>query len=241
MNTYPHDREAFTQGLVIENGVLYEGTGLYGESTLRRVNMQTGVVEQSVPLPAEVFGEGVTVFGDQLIQLTWQSQIGYVYDAQTFQLERTFSYPGEGWGLTDDGSQLFMSDGTATLRMLDPVTFEERGRLDVTDVTGPVTMLNELEFIRGEIWANVWQTDHIVRIDPQTGSVLGWIDLTGLLSQEERAQGADVLNGIAYDQVTERVFVTGKLWPKLFEIELIAQPAPGTGMREQLWLPINFS
>jgi glutaminyl-peptide cyclotransferase len=169
-----------------------------------------------------LFGEGIAIYGDRIIQLTWQSHIGLVYDKTSFELLRTFSYPTEGWGLTHDGARLIMSDGTATLHFLDPETFVEVGQVEVYDVDGPVVRLNELEYIGGEIYANIWQTDRIVRIDPQTGQVLGWVDLSGLLSPEDRQQPVDVLNGIAYDPASDRLFVTGKLWPKLFEIELVA-------------------
>jgi glutaminyl-peptide cyclotransferase len=220
INTYPHDPSAFTQGLVFTDGVLYEGTGLYGQSSLRRVALETGAVLQSCALSAQLFGEGIAIYGNRIIQLTWQSHIGLVYDKTSFELLRTFSYPTEGWGLTHDGARLIMSDGTATLHFLDPETFAEVGQVEVYDVDGPVRRLNELEYIGDEIYANIWQTDRVVRIDPQTGQVLGWVDLSGLLSPEDRQQPVDVLNGIAYDPASDRLFVTGKLWPKLFEIEL---------------------
>ena len=221
INTYPHDGHAFTQGLVFEEGILYEGTGLRGRSTLRRVELETGNVLKLVPLPAHLFGEGITIYGDKVFQLTWKAHAGFVYDKDSFELLQEFSYPTEGWGLTHDGERLIMSDGTSTLHFLDPDTLEETGQIQVYDNEGPVTRLNELEYIRGEIYANVWQTDRIARIDPRTGQVTGWIDLAGLLSQEDRSQPVDVLNGIAYDGQLDRLFVTGKLWPKLFEIELM--------------------
>jgi len=222
VKTYPHDPEAFTQGLVYVDGVLYEGTGLNGRSSLRRVDLESGRVLQRRDLAREYFGEGIAVFGKRIIQLTWQSRVGFVYDRESFALQRQFSYPTEGWGLTHDGKSLIMSDGTATLRWLDPETFAETRSLEVRDQNGPVVRLNELEFIRGEIYANIWLTDRIARIDPQTGRVTGWIDLRGLLSPAERQSSADaVLNGIAYDAANDRLFVTGKLWPKLFEITLI--------------------
>lgn len=223
VNTYPHDRRAFTQGLVYVDGTLYEGTGLYGESSLRRVDLATGEVQQQRDLDPQYFGEGIAVVGDRIMQLTWQSNVGFVYDRGSFEPIDQWSYPTEGWGLTYDGSRLIMSDGSATLRFLDPQTFAEIARIDVADANGPVTRLNELEYINGEVWANVWQTDRIARVDPQTGRVVGWLDLTGLLSAEDRAEPVDVLNGIAYDPATERLFVTGKLWPKLFEIEVLPQ------------------
>lgn len=221
VNIYPHDRSAFTQGLVIQDGVLYEGTGLYGRSTLRRVELETGAILQIRELPAQFFGEGITIYGDRIIQLTWQSHIGFVYDKSSFELLETFNYPTEGWGITHDGTRLIMSDGSSTLRFLDPQTFEKTRELEVFDNSGPVTRLNELEYIQGEIYANVWQTDRIVRISPETGRVIGWIELSGLLTEEDRSQPVDVLNGIAYDAEADRLFVTGKLWPKLFEIELV--------------------
>ena len=222
VNTYPHDRSAFTQGLVFEDGVLYEGTGLNGRSTLRRVELETGEVLQIHELPAQFFGEGVTVYGNDIIQLTWQSHVGFVYDRDSFELLQEFNYSTQGWGITHDGERLIMSDGTATLYFLDPETFEEIGRVGVYDNDGSVNRLNELEYVQGEIYANVWQTNCIARIDPQTGQVVGWIELKGLLTPEDRGEPVDVLNGIAYDAENARLFVTGKLWPKLFEIELIS-------------------
>ncbi|MDW8352179.1 MAG: glutaminyl-peptide cyclotransferase [Anaerolineae bacterium] len=223
VRTYPHDPEAFTQGLVYADGVLYESTGLYGRSSLRRVALETGAVLQRRDLSAEHFGEGLALFDGRLIQLTWQNNLGFVYDAQTFDLLRTWTYPTEGWGLTHDGTHLIMSDGSATLRFLDPRSFAVLRELPVTDGGQPVVRLNELEYVNGEVFANVWQTDWVARIDPRTGHVRGWIDLSGLLTPEER-QVADVLNGIAYDAQGDRLFVTGKLWPKLFEITLKPKP-----------------
>jgi len=220
VNTYPHDPEAFTQGLVFEDGFLYESTGLWGRSSLRRVDLESGEVLQVHHLSDTFFGEGITIFGDEIIQLTWRSQTGFVYDKLTFATLRTFSYPSEGWGITHDGQRLIMSDGTSTLYFWDPETLEEIDRVQVRDPDGPVTRLNELAYVKGEIYANVWQTDRIARIDPQTGNVIGWIDLAGLLSPDS-AQHVDVLNGIAYDVEGGRLFVTGKLWPQLFEIKLI--------------------
>lgn len=221
VRTYPHDPAAFTQGLVYLNGVLYEGTGLEGRSSIRKVELETGKVLQQRALPAPFFGEGVTAWRGRLLQLTWQSQVGFVYDLATFRPMSRFAYRGEGWGLTHDGRRLIMSDGTARLRFLDPVTLRETGGVTVTDEGRPVPNLNELEFVGGEVYANVWTTDRLARIDPATGKVTGWIDLSGLLSAADRRAGAvDVLNGIAYDAAGKRLFVTGKLWPKLFEIEL---------------------
>ena len=221
VSAYPHDRNAFTQGLVFQDDILYEGTGLRGRSTLRKVELETGKVLQLYALSPQFFGEGVTVYGDKIIQLTWQSNTGFVYDKDSFKLLQTFNYPTEGWGITHDGERLIMSDGTSTLRFWDPQTYVEIGRIKVYDDDGPVVRLNELEYIQGEIYANVWQTNRIARIDPHTGQVTGWIDLAGL-SPQDSGQPVDVLNGIAYDAENDRLFVTGKLWPKLFEIKLIS-------------------
>jgi glutaminyl-peptide cyclotransferase len=222
VNVFPHDPTAFTQGLVYQDGIFYEGTGQRGQSTLRKVNPITSQVLQGIRLPDPYWGEGIAVLGDRLYQLTWQENTGFVYDKDSFDLLGTWRYEGEGWGLTTDGQRLIMSDGTNELRFLDPETLDELGRLAVVDGDGqPVARLNELEWVEGEVWANVWLTDLIARIDPATGQVLGWIDLTGLLPDEDRAaQRVDVLNGIAYDAATGRLFVTGKWWPKLFQIEL---------------------
>ena len=224
VNTYPHDRSAFTEGLELDNGVLYEDTGLNGQSTLRREDLSSGKVLQSQPLSSEYFGEGITVWKDQIIQLTWQSHIGFVYDKASFKLLKQFNYPTEGWGLTHDDTYLIMSDGTPIIHFLDPNTLQEVKKIEVRDAYGPVVNLNELEYICGEIFANIWQTDRIARISPETGQVIGWIDLSGLLSAEDRVPPIDVLNGIAYDAAHDRLFVTGKLWPKLFEITL--RPGP---------------
>ncbi|MFB3789627.1 MAG: glutaminyl-peptide cyclotransferase [bacterium] len=218
---YPHDPNAFTQGLHYQDGFLYEGTGLYGYSTLRKVVLETGEVVKKVQLPDPYFGEGITLFNDQIYQLTWLSKIGFVYDAHTFAPVREFHYGTEGWGLTHDGKRLIMSDGSSTLYFRDPETFEETGRVTVRDATSPIARLNELEYVRGEIFANIWETDFIIRISPESGQVTGWIDLTGLLSAEDLEEPVDVLNGIAYDEVHDRLFVTGKLWPALFEIQLV--------------------
>jgi glutamine cyclotransferase len=220
VNTYPHDPGAFTEGLVFHDGVLYEGTGLKGQSTLRKVDLETGDVLQILELSSDYFGEGITICGDKIIQLTWKSHVGFVYDRDSFELLQEFHYSTEGWGITYDGEHLIMSDGTSTLHFLDPETFEEDRQIHVFDGNGAVDELNELEYVQGEIYANVWQTDRIARISPATGQVVGWIDLEGLLSAEDRSQTVDVLNGIAYDAANDRLFVTGKLWPELFEIEL---------------------
>jgi glutaminyl-peptide cyclotransferase len=219
IHTYPHDPGAFTQGLIFVDGRLYESTGLNGRSSLRMVDLATGRVLQKYNVPAEYFGEGLTDWGSDLIQLTWQSHKGFVYDRFSFSLVQSFSYEGEGWGLTHDRTRLILSDGTAYLRFLDPKTFRETGRIRVTDEAGhEVKNLNELEYIRGEIYANVWGSDIIVRISPRTGKVVGRIDLTGIIDKRELTDGNAVLNGIAYDPQGDRLFVTGKLWPKLFEI-----------------------
>ena len=216
---YPHDPKAFTQGLQYVDGVLYEGTGQVGQSSIRRVELATGKVLQRRDVPAPHFGEGITVWKNDLIELTWQTHVAFVYDRATFQPKKQFTYPGEGWGLTQDATGLIMSDGSDELRVLDPVTFAERRRIKVTAAGAPLRNLNELEYVKGEIFANVWQTDYVARIAPDTGKVGAYIDLRGLLTPAERAN-TDVLNGIAYDAGHDRLFVTGKWWPKLFEITL---------------------
>jgi glutaminyl-peptide cyclotransferase len=221
IHAYPHDRTAYTQGLIYLDGFLYEGTGLNGRSSLRKVKLETGEVVQQRSLPEQYFGEGITDWKNELLQLTWQSQIGFVYDLNTFDSKRTFQYPGEGWGLTHDGTRIIMSDGSDTLRFWNPATLQETGRLKVMDGQTPVSNLNELEFVNGEIYANIWQTERIARISPATGHVTAWIDLQGLLPESDRTIPVDVLNGIAYDVQHDRLFVTGKLWPRLFEIKLI--------------------
>ena len=224
VNEYPHDRDAFTQGLAYRDGFLYEGTGLWGRSSLRRVELETGRVLQIHHLNRRYFGEGITLWQERIIQLTWQSQVGFVYDRETFEPLRDFSYTTEGWGLTHDGQHLIMSDGTDTLYFLDPQTFQQVGSIQVRDRGQPIAKLNELEYVNGEILANVWETNRIVRITPSTGQVIAWIDLSNIIDLEpiprtERPQ--NILNGIAYDAQGDRLFVTGKFWPKLFEIELI--------------------
>lgn len=219
VNSYPHDPAAFTQGLEYRDGSLYEGTGLQGRSAIRRVELETGKVVQEFKISPGYFGEGITVTSGKLFELTWKDKTGFVYDAKTFRLIRNFSYFGEGWGLTHDETGLIMSDGTSALRFLETTRFSERRRVKVMDAGAAIPNLNELEMIKGEIWANVWQTDYIARISPKDGHVTGWVNLKGLLPAAVGGK-ADVLNGIAYDSAKDRIFVTGKLWPKLFEVKL---------------------
>lgn len=219
VRTYPHDRQAFTEGLLFRDGLLYESTGLEGRSWVRRVTLETGAVQQQADLDPKYFGEGIVDWGDKLVQLTWKDGVGFVRDRATFAVKSTFNYQGEGWSLTRDERRIIMSDGTDELRFLDPETLKETGRVKVTEFGQPVDQINELEFIKGEVWANVWQTDQIIRIDPKTGNVVGRLDLSGLLTADE-ARHADVLNGIAYDAKGDRIFVTGKFWPWVFEIKV---------------------
>jgi glutaminyl-peptide cyclotransferase len=221
IRVFPHDPNAFTQGLAYRGGFLYEGTGLNGHSSLRKARLETGEVLQRADLEPEFFGEGITLLKNKIIQLTWQSQTGFVYDANTFRLLRRFSYQGEGWGLATNGNEIFMSDGTPEIRVLDGSTLQEKRRLKVHDGSTPIHELNELEFVEGEIFANVWQTDRIARISPRNGNVVGWIDMKGLLSPVYKREPGAVLNGIAYDPEGKRLFVTGKLWPSVFEIQLV--------------------
>jgi glutamine cyclotransferase len=230
VHVYPHDRAAFTQGLEFRAGFLYEGTGLEGRSTLRKVKLETGEVVQRIDIAPQFFGEGITVINQQILELTWKAQMGFVYEQGTFRRLRTFNYPGEGWGLTNDGTRIFMSDGSSQIRVWDGSTLHEMSRLKVHDGSKPVEELNELEWVRGEILANVWQTDKIARISPVDGKVTGWIDMTGILSAAEH-EGADVLNGIAYDSLGDRLFVTGKLWPKLFEIKIVPKKSAAAGRK----------
>lgn len=223
VNRYPHDTDAFTQGLVFDNGILYEGTGLYGRSSLREVDLETGNIKQIYELPARYFGEGITVFGDRLIQLTWKSRTGFIYDRDSLEGKGDFTYATEGWGITHDGERLIMSDGTATLYFLDPLTFNTIGHVKVYNNTTPVDRLNELEYINGQVYANVWQTDNIAVIDPDSGQLTAWLDLSGLLPPPDHSTPVDVLNGIAYDAANDRLLVTGKLWPWLFEVRLAAR------------------
>ena len=223
VHSYPHDPKAFTQGLIFVDGYLYESTGLEGRSSIRKVDLITGRVLQEHDLPSEYFGEGLTDWGSNLIQLTWTSHKAFVYSRYSFSLIRTLHYDGEGWGLTHDDQQLIMSDGTAYLRFLDPNSFRVVRRVHVVDESGhAVDNLNELEYINGEIYANIWHKDEIVRISPKSGKILGRIDLRGLINPRELGEGDAVLNGIAYDPVGRRLFVTGKLWPRIFEIKVVA-------------------
>ena len=231
VHTYPHDRTAFTQGLEYRDGFLYEGTGLNGRSTLRKVELRTGKVVQQVAIPYEHFGEGITLLAGEILQLTWQSQVGFVYGATDFKMRRQFRYTGEGWGLANNGREVFMSDGSATIRVLNPRTFAVTRRIQVKDGAMAVSQLNELEMVGTEIYANVWQSDKVARISPVTGKVLGWIDLNGLLSPIFRTGEIDVLNGIAYDAAGKRLFVTGKLWPSVFEIKVVPKKAAQSSQR----------
>ena len=219
VHSYPHDRDAFTQGLQVVDGAFYEGTGLNGRSSIRKVKIETGEVLQKRDIAPQYFGEGITVRGSELFQLTWQSGIGFVYDRRTFAPKRQFKYTGEGWGLTQDKTTLIMSDGSEYLRFMDPTSFVEKRRVRVTAAGSVLKNLNELEYVKGEVLANVWQTDYVARIDPASGIVSGYVDFRGLLSARER-EATDVLNGIAYDEATDRLFITGKLWPRVFEVRI---------------------
>lgn len=223
VNIFPHDCHAFTQGLQYVDGLFYEGTGLMGGSSLRKVDIKSGKPFKTLPIDNQYFGEGITFLNGKIYQLTWQSHIGFVYEANTFRRLKSFTYPTEGWGITHDGKKLIMSDGSATLYFWDPETLKEIGSIQVTDQGTPIANLNELEYVNGEVYANVWQTDRIARIDPKTGHVTAWIDLTGILKPEDIPADCepDVLNGIAYDEKGDRLFVTGKQWPKLYEIKLV--------------------
>lgn len=218
--SYPHDPKAYTQGLVFHDGMLYESTGQYGESTLRKVELKKGKVKKKIEVPGQYFAEGMTILGGKIYQLTWQQGKCFVYDLKDFKLESEFSYEGEGWGLTTDGHQLILSDGSNQLRFIDPATFRVTRSVSVLDNGQPLVDINELEYIRGEIYANVWKTDRIARLDPQTGRILSWVDLTGLRPEETLRNSENVLNGIAYDEEHDRLYVTGKRWPKIFEIKL---------------------
>lgn len=217
---FPHDPEAFTQGLVYHNGVLYEGTGLYGSSSIRVVELETGEVLRKADLPQGYFGEGVTILGDKVYQVTWREHTGFVYDLE-LDGESTFGIPDEGWGLTHNGTHLILSDGTSKLSFIDPQTMQIVGTVTVTYGGEEVTSFNELEYIEGKVYANIWQTDSVAVIDPSTGDVVSWIDLTGIRNELDTTEGIDVLNGIAYDGETGKIYVTGKHWPNLFEVQFI--------------------
>jgi glutaminyl-peptide cyclotransferase len=220
VNSFPHDCKAFTQGLVFHQNLFFESTGQYGDSSLRRVEPATGKVLKKTKVPDEYFAEGIAIFQGKIFQLTWESHKGFIYDVQSFERLGEFTYDGEGWGLTHDEHSLIMSDGTNRIRFLDPVSLKVERKISVFSNGQPLTQLNELEYIKGEIYANIWHTDRIVRIDPANGKITGWIDLAGLLSSKGDCRQAEVLNGIAYDEAGDRLFVTGKLWPKVFEIRL---------------------
>lgn len=220
VRAYPHDPHAFTEGLVFDRGRLFESTGLQGRSSLRQVDLQTGRVVKRVLLPPRYFGEGLTDWHGRLLQLTWQSGTGFVYDRENFRVLKRFTYAGQGWGLTHDARSLIMSDGSPVLRFFDPKSLRQTRQVRVRDHGAPIANLNELEYIDGEIFANVWLTDYIAIISPETGEVKAWLDLTALCSRVQQEQPVDVLNGIAYDAVRHRIFVTGKLWPQLFEIKI---------------------
>jgi glutamine cyclotransferase len=220
---YPHDPKAFTEGLEYHNGVLWESTGVNGSSSIRRVDLETGRPLEDHPLSTLYFGEGITFFGDRLFQLTYMNGVAFVYDPKTFKQLTSFHYPGEGWALTHDAKRLVMTDGSSALRFIDPVSFQEQSRLVVRDGWRPVANLNELEWIGDEIWANIWMRELVARIDPRSGQVNSWVDFTGLRKLAGCGETCDVLNGIAYDAPRKRIFVTGKYWPKLIQIEVPGQ------------------
>lgn len=224
VNVFPHDKNAYTQGLVFDHGYFFESTGIYGQSSLRKVNVANGEPLKTFSLPNNIFGEGIAMFDDKIIQISWREQVAFLFDKESFQLLNKFYYPiKEGWGITYDGSNLIMSDGSPYLYFIDKEYFTELSRIEVFDENGPLKDLNELEFIDGEIWANIYNTDFIAKINPKTGAVTGKINLSGLLKQGDKAENTNVLNGIAYDTKNKRLFVTGKYWPKLFEIKLISE------------------
>jgi glutamine cyclotransferase len=220
LKTYPHDKNAYTQGLFFLNGFMYEATGLEGQSSLRKVKFENGDVIKSYQLPNNIFGEGITLYKDWIVQITWQSHVGFVYDKETFALVKKFEYPTEGWGIITLGDQLIMSDGSETLHFLETTNFTETKKIQVYDNDGPVDNINEMELINGEIYANIYRTDKLAKIDPETGKVTGYINLKNLLPETDKYEGIDVLNGIAFDKEGKRLFVTGKKWPKLFEIKI---------------------
>jgi glutaminyl-peptide cyclotransferase len=218
---FPHDPKAFTQGFVYDNGFFYEGTGIEGQSSLRQERIETGEILRKIDLDPQYFGEGIAIIGDKVYQLTWKSHIAFVYNLSDFSFVRSFSYSGEGWGLAGNGNELYLSDGSADIRVVDPATFSEKRRIHVRDGAMAVDQLNELECVEGEIFANVWHSNRIARISPQTGEVIGWIDLAGLMNPAYRLAPEAVLNGIAYDRQHKRLFVTGKLWAAVFEIKIV--------------------
>ncbi len=220
VQSFPHDPAAYCQGLIYENGKLYESTGLVSQSTVRRVALETGEVERKVSLPGRLFGEGLTMFDGELFQLTWHAGQVNILDPETLEVDRTLRYGSEGWGLTTDGKEMIMSDGSSYLTFRDPKTFQRLRKVQVTILGSPVDQLNELEWVDGEVWANRWKYNYIVRINPETGEIVGSIDLKGIFDASGIANDDAVLNGIAYDAATKRIFVTGKLWPKIFEIEV---------------------
>jgi glutamine cyclotransferase len=221
INIYPHDRQAYTQGLVYEDGYMYEGTGQRGKSSLRKIKPETGDLLASLNLPPDLFGEGVCIFKDEIIQLTWTSGIGFVYDKDSFKFLNRFRYNTQGWGLTTNGKDLLMSDGTEKIHLIEPKYFTEFSSIEVYDQNGPLRNLNELELIDGKLYANIYTTDKVAVIDPDTGKVLAYINFTGLLEKRDLRPDTDVLNGIAYDKDHDRLFVTGKNWPKLFEVKIV--------------------
>ncbi|MGN2242874.1 glutaminyl-peptide cyclotransferase [Frateuria sp. GZRR33] len=233
VHAFPHDPSAYTEGLFYRDGYLYEATGTVGASSVRKVELASGKVLQQTPTPWPDYGEGIVAWKDRLIQLTWQDHEGFLYDLATLAPRAKFGYPGEGWSLTTDGTHLLMSDGTPTIRILDPDTLQQVGQIDVTAEGKPLANLNELEWVKGELYANVWLTDRIARIDPATGRVVGWIDLAGLVPAPGKLVDPvnDVLNGIAYDAAHDRLFVTGKRWPRVYEIRLVPQPRDATASR----------
>lgn len=217
---YEHDANAFSQGLVVHNGEMFEGTGQYGSSNLRKVDLKSGKILENVPLAKEYFGEGITMLDGKIYQLTWRENICIVYDQATLKPIGTFRYTGEGWGLTNDGKYLYLSDGTPTIRVIDPAKFNVVRQIRVHSGPRKIEKLNELEFVKGELLANVWYSDHIARISPKTGEILGWLDASELYPAAQRPSREHVLNGIAYDQATGKVYMTGKNWPQLFEVQL---------------------
>jgi len=222
VKTYPHDTAAYTEGLFVLKGQLYESTGEIGASSIRRVDLASGKVLQQADTPPPYYGEGIIAAGDRLVQLTWRNRGGFIYDLASFKPLGVFTYEGEGWALTSDGKSLYMSDGTPTIRKLDPQTLKQTGQIQVTAEGKPLKNLNELEWVKGELWANVWLTSRIARIDPTSGKVLGWVELAPLVPKpaELKDPGNDVANGIAYDAERDKLYVTGKRWPRLYEIKL---------------------